>query len=242
MTAEHVLKRLQALGSEHNRAGMARYGINTERAFGVSIRELRPIAKDIGRDHTLAERLWHTGKHEARILASMIADPAQMTRTGCDAWVADVDSWDLCDQLSKLFESTPFRDDLIADWTADDREFVRREGFAVLVARTVHDKKAPDAAFLPYLELIERHARDERNFVKKAVNWALRQIGKRSLELHCPALDLAGKLAASNDKTARWIGRDAARELSSTPVIERLVRKPRNQQSVLSPGPALTLR
>jgi 3-methyladenine DNA glycosylase AlkD len=213
MTVEKILKRLEALGSEANRDGMARYGINTEKAYGVSIRELRPIAREIGRNMPLTRRLWSTGKHEARILAGFIADPKTITRTECDAWVADVDSWDLCDQLSKLFERTPFRDELIADWTADDREFVRREGFAVMVARTVHDKKAPDSDFLPYLKLIEAHAGDERNFVKKAVNWALRQIGKRSAALHGPALELAEELARSEDKSRRWIGRDAVREL-----------------------------
>jgi len=213
MTVDGILKRLEALGSEHNRAGMARYGINTDNAFGVSIRNLRPIAREIGRDHALARTLWATGKHEARILAGFIADPKAITRAECDDWVAEVNSWDLCDQLSKLFEKTPFRDDLIAAWAADEREFIRREGFAVLVARTVHDKKAPDAEFLPYLDLIERHAGDARNFVKKAVKWALRQIGKRSIDLHGPALELAEKLAASDDRTRRWIGRDAAREL-----------------------------
>ncbi len=224
-TVDDVLKRLESLGSEKNRTGMARYGINTDRAYGVSVREIRLIAREIRRDHDLAQKLWATGRHEARILAGFIADPAAMTRADCGDWVAEVNSWDLCDQLSKLFEQTAFRDDLIADWIADNREFVRREGFAVMVARTVHDKMAPDPAFLPYLELIERHAADDRNFVRKAVNWALRQIGKRSLALHGPALDLAEKLAMSDDRTARWIGRDAARELKSPAVIEALQRK-----------------
>lgn len=221
-TVDDVLKRLESFGSEKNRAGMARYGINTDRAYGVSVREIRLIAREIRRDHDLAQKLWATGRHEARILAGFITDPAAMTRADCDAWVAEVNSWDLCDQL---FEQTAFRDDLIADWIADNREFVRREGFAVMVAHTVHDKKAPDPAFLPYLELIERHAADDRNFVRKAINWALRQIGKRSLALHGPVLDLAEKLAMSDDRTARWIGRDAARELKSPAVIEALQRK-----------------
>jgi 3-methyladenine DNA glycosylase AlkD len=213
VTVDEILTRLESLGSEYNRAGMARYGINVERAYGVSIKELRPIARKIGRNMALSRDLWATGKHEARILAGFIADPKEITRAECDAWVAEVDSWDLCDQLSKLFEKTPFRDALIDDWIADAREFVRREGFSVLVARTVHDKTAPDDAFLPYLELIEKYATDERNFVRKAVNWALRQIGKRSMALHGPALELAERLSASDDRTARWIGRDAAREL-----------------------------
>jgi 3-methyladenine DNA glycosylase AlkD len=224
-TVEEILERLEKLGSEHNRTGMARYGINTARAYGVSIKNIRPIARAIKRDHALAQALWATGKHEARILAGFIADPDAMTRAECNAWVADVDSWDLCDQLSKTFERTPFRDELIADWIADEREFVRREGFSVLVARTVHDRQAPDSEFLPYLPLIEAYAGDERNFVKKAVNWALRQIGKRSIALHGPALDLAEKLAAADDRTARWIGRDAVRELESPAVIEMLKRK-----------------
>ncbi len=226
-TVDEILERLERLGSQANRAGMARYGINTARAYGVSIRSLRPLAKAIGRDHALAQALWATGRHEARILAGFIADPKAMSRAECDAWVGEIDSWDLCDQLSKTFEKTPFRDELILDWIADDREFVRREGFSLLVARTVHDRQAPDAAFLPYLPLIERYATDGRNFVRKAVNWALRQIGKRSLALHRPALDLAERLATSGDKTARWVGRDAARELKSPAVIEALKSRAR---------------
>jgi len=225
MTVDEILARFDALASEKNRAGMARFGINTDRAYGVSVAETRKIAKAIKRDHALALALWATGRHEPRILAGFIADPARMTRADCDAWVAEVESWDLCDQLAGLFRRTAFREDLVADWTADDREFVRREGFVVICSMAVHDKTMPDEAFLPYLKLIERHATDGRNFVKKAVNWALRQIGKRSRALHGPALDLAETLAASDDKVARWIGRDAARELRSDAVQVQLATR-----------------
>jgi len=212
-TVETILARLEALGSERDRAGMARFGINTKTAYGVSVPTLRQIARKHRRDTPLARALWATGCHEARILSALIADPKDLTRADCDAWVADVNSWDLCDQLATLFQKTPFRDDLIADWTADEREFVRREGFVLIVARAVHDKKAAHSAFPPYFDLITRHARDERNFVKKAVNWALRQIGKRAPDLYGPALDLAEALAASDNPNERWIGRDAMRDL-----------------------------
>ena len=212
-TVETILAHLEEVGNEHDRAGMARFGINTATAYGVSVRELRLIARRHRRDTPLARALWATGRHEARILASFTIDPKDLTRADCDAWVAEVNSWDLCDQLAKPFEKTSFRDDLIADWTADEREFVRREGFVLIAMQAVHDKKAPHPTCLPYLDLIARHARDDRNFVRKAVNWALRQIGKRAPELHGPALELAETLAASENRSARWIGRDAAREL-----------------------------
>jgi 3-methyladenine DNA glycosylase AlkD len=221
-----VVAELRALGSEKNRAGMARYGINTRRAFGVSIAQLRPIARRLKPNHDLALELWKSGWHEARLLAALIDEPGKVTAEQLDSWVADFDSWDLCDQAcSKLFVRTPFTEAKIVEWAEDEREFVRRAGFALLVAYTVHGKKVPDRRFLAYLDLVERHAADPRNFVKKAVNWALRQIGKRSMALHRPALALAERLAASPDRTARWIGRDAVRELTDPVQIERIARR-----------------
>ncbi len=220
---EGILAELRSLGSEENRAGQARFGINTERAYGVSIANLRPIARRLKRDHALAAALWATGVHEARILAAYVEEPAKVTPAQMDAWVAEFDSWDLCDQVTgNLFVRTPHVKTKIAKWAKDKREFVRRAAFALLAAYTVHGKAVPDADFLPYLDLIERYSTDQRNFVKKAVNWALRQIGKHSLALHAPALALAEELAASDDKTARWIGKDAVKELTDPKQIARI--------------------
>jgi 3-methyladenine DNA glycosylase AlkD len=221
-----VIADLRSLGSEKNRAGMARYGINTTRAFGVSVAALTPIARRLGRNHELALALWKTGYHEARLLAAFIDEPAKVTARQMDAWAADFDSWDLCDQAClKLFVKTPFAFEKIRAWVGDEREFVRRAGFSLMACTAVHGKKEPDATFIPFLDLIERQATDERNFVRKSVNWALRQIGKRSPALHRPALALAERLAASDDRTARWIGRDAVKELSDPRQIERVDRK-----------------
>ncbi len=218
-----ILAELKSLGSEENRAGQARFGINTARAYGVSMTSLRPIKRRLKRDHELAAALWATGAHEARILAALIDEPKKVTPAQMDAWAAEFNSWDLCDQVtSKLFVCTPYVEKKIAKWAKDSDEFVRRAAFALLAAYSVHGKDVPDADFLPYLDLIEKHSTDPRNFVRKAVNWALRQIGKHSLALHPPALALAEKLAASNDKTARWIGKDAVKELSDPVQIARL--------------------
>ena len=218
-----VLAELRALGSEEGRAGMARFGINTEKAFGVSMAAARPLARKYKRQHELAAGLWATGIHEARILAALIDDPKPVTKRQMDAWAAEFNSWDLCDQACmKLFAKTPFVSEQVAKWAKDKREFVRRAAFATIAGYAVNAKKASDEEFLPFLKLIETHATDSRNFVKKAVNWALRQIGKRSKTLHTPALALAEKLAASGDKTARWIGRDAVKELSDPKQIARI--------------------
>lgn len=218
-----VLAELRALGSEEGRAGMARFGINTENAFGVSMAAARPLARKYRRQHDLAAGLWATGIHEARILAALIDDPKLVTKKQMDAWAAEFNSWDLCDQACmKLFAKTPFVSQQVAKWAKDKREFMRRAAFATIAGYAVHAKKASDDEFLPFLKLIETHATDSRNFVKKAVSWALRQIGKRSAGLHGPALALAERLATSNDKTARWIGKDAAKELSDPKQIARI--------------------
>ena len=164
--------------------------------------------------------------HEARILAALVDDPKLVTRKQMDAWAAEFNSWDLCDQACmKLFAKTPHAAEMIAKWARDEREFVRRAAFATIAGYAVSAKDAADEEFLPFLALIETHATDSRNFVKKAVNWALRQIGKRSMALHRPALALAKKLAASDDKTARWIGKDAVKELTDPKTLERLAKK-----------------
>ncbi len=205
---------------------MARFGINADRALGVSMTAMRPLEERLRRDHLLAADLWATGIHEARILAALVDDPKAVTPAQMDAWVAEFDSWDLCDQAClKLFARTPFVSRKVTEWAEDDREFVRRSAFSLIAGYAVAVKKAPDREFLAFLPIIERHATDGRNFVKKAVNWALRQIGKRSMVLHAPALALAERLAASPDRTARWIGRDAVKELTDAKQIARIEAK-----------------
>ncbi|MEJ0012389.1 MAG: DNA alkylation repair protein [Bauldia sp.] len=224
--AETVLRELRALGSESGRAGMARFGINVASALGVSMAAQRPLQRKYRRDHALAVALWASGIHEARILAALIDDPKLVTPKQMDSWVGDFNSWDLCDQACmKLFARTPYVAAKAAKWAKDKREFVRRAAFATIAGYAVSAKKAPDAEFAPFLALIEQYADDERNFVRKAVNWALRQIGKRSPGLHRRALALAEKLAASEDKTRRWIGKDAVRELTAPAQLSRIAKR-----------------
>jgi len=225
MKCEDVLARIRLLGSERDRAGMARFGINTENACGVSLTALRQLAKDIGRDHALALQLWRSGLHEARLLASIIDDPARVTERQMERWVKDFDSWDICDVCcSNLFDATPFAHRKAVEWAARDEEFVKRAGFAMMAALAVHDKAAPDAAFEKFLPIIRREATDARNFVRKAVNWALRQIGKRNLRLNRKGVAAAKMIRRIDSKAARWIAADALRELTSDAVQRRLRR------------------
>ena len=218
-----VMNELATLGSPENRAGMARYGINVSQAFGVSVVELRTIAKRLGTDHELALGLWETGNHEARILAAMVDDPAQVSGEQLEAWVSAFDSWDLCDQVcSNLFDRTSAAYAKAAEWAGRDEEFVKRAGFALMAALSVHDKAADEAAFLAFLPLVEREAGDERPYVKKAVNWALRQIGKRDRALNRAAIATAERVRAQGSRSARWIASDALRELLSDKVQQRL--------------------
>jgi 3-methyladenine DNA glycosylase AlkD len=202
---------------------MGRFGINVDTAFGVGMRDLRPLAKELGRDQGLAQALWATGRHEARHLAIMVAEPKKFSGELAEHWAGDLTSWDLADGLCMhVLRNTSFAHDKIPEWIDDRREFVKRAGFALIATCAVHHKRLDDAVFSAYLEAIESRADDPRNFVKKAVNWALRQIGKRSVALHGPALELAQRLARSHDKTERWIGNDATRELSDPKTLARL--------------------
>ncbi len=196
---------------------MARFGINSKNTLGISIPFLRSLAKKRGKDHQLAQQLWQTKIHEARLLAGFIDDPKLVTVKQMDAWAKDFDSWDICDQVcSNLFDRTPYAWKKANQWARDKREFVRRAGFVLMAALSVHDKQASDEDFLKFFPLVEKYSTDERNFVKKAVNWALRQMGKRKKsKLRKPALVLAKKLAASDNPAARWSGKDAVRELSN---------------------------
>jgi 3-methyladenine DNA glycosylase AlkD len=226
MQCHEVIRRLRSLASPDNAVGMARYGINTRNALGISIYTLRNIAKEIGTDHTLALDLWKSGVHEARILASIIDDSSQVTEAQMERWVREFDSWDVCDQVTgNLFDKTPFAYRKAAEWSRREEEFVKRAGFAVMAALAVQDKQASDEALTAFLPLIREQAHDERNFVKKAVNWALRNIGKRNITLNTRAIALADEFSRSESRAARWIGSDAYRELTSEKVRQRLAKK-----------------
>ena len=224
-TADEIVAHLRSLGSAENRAGMARYGIRTEQALGISNAVLRPLGRALKRDHDRALALWATGIREARLLSLFTEEPKKVTRRQAERYAAEFNSWEIVDHGADLFCDAGLAAELVPVFAADQREFVRRTAFAMMAWGAVHLKKEPDATYLGWLQLIEAHAGDGRNFVKKAVNWALRQIGKRSLALHAPALALAEKLAASSDKTARWIGKDAVRELTDEKTLERLANK-----------------
>lgn len=215
MTAAEVLRELEALGDEAYRAGMARYAITYDKAFGVSVGQLRALAKRLGRDHALAQALWETGWYEARLLAGMVDDPKQVTPGQMDAWRADFDSWAVTDTLCfDLFDRTPHALAKVDEWVTLEGEFDKRAGFVLLACVALHRKDLPDEVFLERLPLIEAAARDPRNFVKKGVNWALRAIGSRKSQvLKAAALDTAARLAAMSDSTARWNGKDALRQL-----------------------------
>src|SRR6266702_4247885 len=214
MTLEQVIALLQQQANPQAVQGMARFDISSARTLGVSIPVLRSIAKDIGRNHLLAQELWRSGIHEARILASMIADPHLVSPEQMEEWVNDFDSWDICDQVcGNLFDKTAYAYHKAMEWPHREQEFVRRAGFVLMAELAVHDKRAADEAFLPFFPLIKQYAVDERNFVKKAVNWALRQIGKRNNYLRALAVDCAQEIKTLDSSAARWLANDALREL-----------------------------
>jgi 3-methyladenine DNA glycosylase AlkD len=232
VSANELVQRLRSMESLKNREGMARFGIKTDNALGISIDVLRDIAKDIGKDHTLALTLWDTGIHEAQMIAGMIDDPMQVTEAQLDRWVADFDSWDLCDQsCSNLFDKTPFARAKVFEWADDDREFVRRSCFVMMACLSVHDLTMTDEDFEPFFPVIKKYATDDRNFVRKAVNWALRQIGKRNLRLNERAVAVAREVQAIDSKSARWIAADALRELESDKVRQRIAAKESRQKA-----------
>lgn len=224
-TAAEVIAHLRSLGTEENRQGMQRYGIRIDRALGISHGVQRDIARKIKRSHERAFDLWRSGITEAQFIASVTADPKRLTKADARRWAAEFDSWDIVDGVSDLFVDTDHWRELIEEFAADEREFVRRTAFAMIAWSVVHRKKEPDDTFLTFLPLIEAHATDERNFVKKGVNWALRSIGKRNAMLNAEALALSQRLAASNDRTARWIGKDAIRDLTGAKTLARLEKQ-----------------
>jgi 3-methyladenine DNA glycosylase AlkD len=220
---KQILKQLESLGNPAAAEGMARYGINTDHAYGVSIPNLRKIARKTGKNRSLAEALWSSGIHEARILAGMIYPPAEITGRQMEEWVSDFNSWDLCDQCcNNLFRKADDAHEKAVDWSSRDEEFSKRAGFVLMACLAVHDKNSADAEFLEFLPVIKRESVDSRNFVKKAVNWALRQIGKRSLRLNKAAIAIANEINEMNSAAAKWIAADAIRELESDAVQKRL--------------------
>ncbi len=207
---------------------MARFGINPKNTLGVSIPVIRSLAKKHRKNHELALELWKTGIHEARLLAGFVDDPARVSEAQMESWARDFDSWDVCDQVcSVLFDKTKFAWKKAVEWTKRKEEFVKRAGFVLMACLAVHDKKAGDAEFKKFLALIKQGSTDERNFVRKAVNWALRQIGKRNAALNAAAIKTARDVSKSNcdSKAARWIASDALRELESAAVQKRLDKK-----------------
>jgi 3-methyladenine DNA glycosylase AlkD len=222
MTAPEILAALRAQANPKNVAGMARYGISTAGTLGVPMPVLRRLAKDVGRSHSLAAELWASGIHEARILATLVEEPARVTRRQMNQWARDFDSWDVCDQACQnLFRCTPIAWAMAAEWAGARREFVRRAGFALMAGLAVKAKHAPDAAFEALLPLIAGAATDPRNLVKKAVNWALRAIGKRNPHLRRAAIAAAENIRAIDSPAARWIASDALRELRAAPMRGR---------------------
>ncbi|MFA6450241.1 MAG: DNA alkylation repair protein [bacterium] len=221
-----IIAGMRAMENPVNIAGMARFGINVKNACGVSMPWLRAKAKEIGKNHRLALDLWNSGIHEAKILAALVDVPAAVTEKQMERWVKDFNSWDICDQVcGNLFDKTPFAYKKVIDWTAREEEYVKRAGYVLIAALAVHDKKAGDEAFVSFLPIIEAGAGDDRNFVKKAVNWALRQIGKRNMALNARAVATGEKIRASGGKSARWIAADALRELTDINTLHRIKAK-----------------
>lgn len=216
LSVKEIITELKKHGKEKNRIGMARFGINIDKAFGVNIPFIRALAKKIGKNHILALKLWESGYHEARLLASMIDEPKSVTKSQMNKWVKDFNSWDICDQTcSNLFSKTSFAIEKIFSWSKRKEEYIRRASFTLIACLAVHDKGMSNDSFIQFFSLIKKYSTDERNFVKKAVNWAIRQIGKRNKFLNTEALKLAEEIKNINSKSARWIAMDAIRELKN---------------------------
>ena len=219
----NIIKKLETLSDPRIAKGMAWAGIKANRVYGISIPNLRKIAKETGKSHALAQELWASGIHEARLIACMIDDHKTVTEEQLENWVKDFDSWDLCDGCcGNLFDKTTFALQKAVEWSSRQEEYVKRAGFVMMATLAVHDKKAKDDLFLKFLPIIERGSTDGRNFVKKAVNWALRQIGKRNTRLNEAAIETAKAIHNVDSKTARWIASDALKELKSEAAQTRL--------------------
>ena len=223
-SVEEVLGKLKAKARPDQLEGMARYGIVSEKRLGISIPELRKMAKEIGKDHALALKLWESGIQEARILAAMIDRPEEVTEQQMEEWVRGINSWDVCDQVCmNLFERVPLARKKIGEWSGREEEFVKRTAYSLIACLAWHDKKAPDEDLIQLLPIIKNGATDERNYVRKAVNWALRNIGKRNADLNRAAIEAAKEIQRMDSRAARWVASDALRELESE-AVQRKVR------------------
>jgi len=231
MNYEEIIQKLHSMGDSKAVKGMARYGINPKNNLGVSIYKLRPLAKEIGHNHDLALQLWDSGIHDARLLAVFVDDPEKVTSDQMDVWAQDFDSWDVCDQAcTSLFDITPLAWSKVFEWSEREEEFVKRAAFSLIAGLAVHNKKVNDEEFLQFSPLIKKHSLDERNYVKKAVNWALRNIGKRSVMLNKQMVKLSEQIVKIDSKSAKWIARDALRELQSEKIQKRLLNKERKRK------------
>lgn len=223
MNKKQIVSTLKKISNPETKAGMDRYAAGGNNTLGVSMPDIRRLGKKIGKEHNLAKKMWETGIHEARILASLLADPNKTTKDLMQKWVNDFDSWDLCDQVcGNLFDRTPYYYEMALKWSKDDREFVKRAAFAVMAWAAVHDKESSNKRFKDFMEVIIRESIDDRNYVKKAVNWSLRQIGKsRNKKLYILAIETSEKIAKINNRTAKWIAGDAIRELNKEYIKKR---------------------
>lgn len=223
MDYQEIIKQLKRLANPQIVEGMARYGINSRNTLGISIPDLRAIAKKIGKNHSMAQKLWASGIHEARILAGMIDESEMVTEKQMEHWVKDFDSWGICDQVCmNLFDKTEFAYKKVLEWSKREEKFVKRAGFALMACLAVHNKEMNDKEFEKFLPIIKRESVDSRNFVKKAVNWALRQIGKRNIHLNKQAIKISGEIQKIESKSAKWISADALRELTGPAIQRRL--------------------
>jgi 3-methyladenine DNA glycosylase AlkD len=226
MNYDEIISKLKSMSNQKNVEGMARFGINPKNNLGISIYQLRPLAKKIGKNHELSLKLWNSGIHDARLLAVFIEDPKKLTEDQMELWAKDFDSWDVCDQAcTSLFDNTPFAWKKIYEWSERNEEFVKRAAFTIIAGLAVHDKKSPDEKFEEFFKIIKKESTDERNYVKKAVNWALRNIGKRNLLLNKKAIKVAKEIKKINSRSAKWIANDAIRELTSSKIQKRVKEK-----------------
>jgi 3-methyladenine DNA glycosylase AlkD len=222
-SVDEVLKKLKVKARPDQLEGMARYGISPERRLGVKVPDMRKIAKDAGKDHALALELWKTGIPDAQIVAALVGEPEKLTDAQMEEWVKDFNSWDVCDQVCmNLFDKSPLAIKKIHDWSGREEEFVKRAAYALIACVAWHDKAADDNTFIQLFPVIKRGATDERNYVKKSVNWALRHIGKRNVRLNKAAIRAAKEIKQMDSKAARWIASDALKELKSENVQKRL--------------------
>ena len=232
MEYEKVMKQLKSMGDPKNIEGMGRFGIKTDNNLGVSVTTIRNYAKKIGKNHELAVNLWESGIRDARMVAACIEDPNTVSEEQVDKWVRDLDSWDICDHCcGHFFDQTPFAYKKVREWTKSNELFVKRAGFSLIAWLAVHDKKKNDSEFESFLKIIKRESTDERNYVKKAVNWALRQIGKRNYKMNKKALSISKEIQKLDSKAAKWIASDAIRELTSDKVQEKLKKRKKNKKN-----------